>query len=542
MVAAAALALLHLLLATLAFTGTFDPGGDNAAYIALGRSLLEHGRYLELWDPSLRPHLQYPPGFPAFLAAAMAAGIHGRALNLLMLPVSALAVGLSVIWLGRRRTPEPPGGSALFAVWAPGLVLALAPGVLALSPRILSDVPFWAAVMAALVAFERDRPGAGIALSLVALALRMAALPLVAAAALWLAFGRRWRAVAAMLVALAVVVGLWWLRGRGAAVPYVSEMWLENPYVPEGARIGALGLVRRVSENALAYGVVLLPRTLLGVERPVAVVAVAMMVALALAGWASRLARPGVAEPFVPLYVGMLLVWPPGWASDRFLLPLLPLVLGYAAAAVLAMPSRRVRMVWALAGTTILLALMARPDAALLLDAAGCRTRIRAAGSPAACLDPAPRSFIDLARWSRGRLPSGAVVISRKPRLFYHFAGAPGRHYPFTADPDSLLAEAEALKARYVVVDEIDTVSPVYLLPAVRRHEARFCEVHRVTEGGSFAILLGVLPPGEAAASPTELPAAGTTAPRQARSSGTTPAHLPGGAPRPSCPAGYLAS
>ena len=71
----AVLAFVHLLLALAAFDPTPHSGGDNAAYIALARSLLEHGRYLELWDPASPPHLLYPPGFPALLALAMLVGV-----------------------------------------------------------------------------------------------------------------------------------------------------------------------------------------------------------------------------------------------------------------------------------------------------------------------------------------------------------------------------------------------------------------------------------------------------------------------------------
>lgn len=62
---------LSLLLSWLAFQPTPHTGGDNAAYIALGRSLLERHAYVELHDPAQPPHTQYPPVFPAILAVAI---------------------------------------------------------------------------------------------------------------------------------------------------------------------------------------------------------------------------------------------------------------------------------------------------------------------------------------------------------------------------------------------------------------------------------------------------------------------------------------
>jgi len=87
----------HLSVALLAFDPVPHTGGDNTAYLALARSLLEHGRYLELWQPGRPPHTQYPPGFPAILAVAWVVGIRGwMALKLMMVAFSATAVGSTV--------------------------------------------------------------------------------------------------------------------------------------------------------------------------------------------------------------------------------------------------------------------------------------------------------------------------------------------------------------------------------------------------------------------------------------------------------------
>ncbi|HEX6039867.1 hypothetical protein, partial [Longimicrobium sp.] len=53
---ALALAALHLALALLSIDPSPHGGGDNASYLALARSLREHGTYQELWDPAARPH------------------------------------------------------------------------------------------------------------------------------------------------------------------------------------------------------------------------------------------------------------------------------------------------------------------------------------------------------------------------------------------------------------------------------------------------------------------------------------------------------
>ena len=209
---AAALAGLHLAAAAAAFHPTPHSGGDNVAYLTLARSLLEHGAYLQLWDPLAPPHAQYPPGFPLLLAGALAVGITSwTALKALMVLVSAGAVALSYRWMCHRAAP----GIALGA----GLLIALAPGAVANSAWVLSDVPFWAAVMATLWLADRDRPGGALALAFLALFVRTAGLPLVLAVALWLAWRRRWRQAGAAALMLVLVALAWTLRARGAEVP-----------------------------------------------------------------------------------------------------------------------------------------------------------------------------------------------------------------------------------------------------------------------------------------------------------------------------------
>jgi hypothetical protein len=70
-------ALLHLVLAVAAFNPTPYVGGDNATYMSLAKGLAEQHRYVEMWDPAMRPHTQYPPLWPAFLALMWVVGLRG---------------------------------------------------------------------------------------------------------------------------------------------------------------------------------------------------------------------------------------------------------------------------------------------------------------------------------------------------------------------------------------------------------------------------------------------------------------------------------
>lgn len=487
---AAGLAGLHVVAAGLAFDPTPHSGGDNAAYLVLARSLLEHGRYLQLWDPAAGPHAQYPPGFPALLALAMALGIEPWVrLKLLMVAISAAAVALSYAWM-RERTPP---GIALGA----GLLVALAPGVVQNSHWILSDGAFWAATMGTLWFAARDRPGPTVAFAFLALLFRTAAVPLVLAVLLWLALRRRWTWVAGAAGTLVALATVWTLRARGSAVPYASELWLANPYVPDRGTIGLAGFLDRILDNAGGYAFQIFPALLTGATGILVDVLAGFVIGFALVGWARRLRAPGLAELFLPLYLGVVLAWPGPWAADRFLLPVLPLVLVLAAEGAEPLLRRRFAGPARALAFALVLAMSAPPLLTQWRLARDCRAA--AVEFPSRCFHPEVRAFLALAAWTRDRLPEDAAALSRKPTFLYYFGGVPGRAYPFTNRPGALLAAAQRAGARYVVVDRLGVVARSYLHPALAAEVHRFCIVQVINVAGHEAALLGILPPDPAA-------------------------------------------
>ena len=235
-------ALLHLVFAVLAFNPSPYVGGDNATYMSLAKGLAEHGRYMDMWDPSLRPHTQYPPLWPAFLAVLWSVGLRGWiVMKVVVLLCSVAAVGVSYLWLRRTTTPGLAFGAAL--------ILALAPGVLDLSHWELSDQPAWVLAMLAFWASthlagapEREREDverhhrlwlavfvAGVVLGNF---IRSAGLPLVVAAVAWLALRRKWRDLGVLLAVFLPLAFAWWWWGKTHGAPgYTSFLWYADPYI-----------------------------------------------------------------------------------------------------------------------------------------------------------------------------------------------------------------------------------------------------------------------------------------------------------------------
>lgn len=490
-VVAAGVAALHLVLALLALQPAPFTGGDNAVYLALARSLLAGG-YRDLFDPAVPVHAQFPPGWPAMLAGALALGVKPWVgIKYLTAVFSALAVGATYLWVRRRRRPR-------LALGVAGL-MAVAPGVLALSHSELSDVPFAALTILALLAWER-RGGRVVLASLATAAAyltRSAGLPLLVAAGVWLAWRRRWRdlAVYAAVVAPPYLAWAWWMRAHGGG--YSSFLLMKDPYAPDLGRVEGGDLVARVFDNLQLYGTVYLPRFVAGSHGGATAVLAIVLVALAAYGWARRVRRPGVAEIYLPLYLAMVLLWPATWAGERFILPIFPLLLVYAGDAAARLgrmaPGLPRASVPAVAGAVLALVSLNGALEAVRYGSQ-CR-RGYAAGDRYPCMTPEWKDFFAVAERAGRVLPEGAAVLSRKPALFHAAAGIPGRTYPLDREPEALLRSAREAGARYVLLDQIDNMAEQYLAPALIRRPQAFCVMYSL--GPANSTLFGVMPGAE---------------------------------------------
>ena len=477
---------IHLELALLVLLPTPHLGGDNAIYVSLAQALLEGHGYVELFDPARAPHTQFPPVFPVVLALALAAGLEPWIqLKLVVVAFSVVALSFTYAWLRRRA------GRAL--ALAITLALALSPGVALQATWVLSDVPFWAFTAVALWALAGWRAGARGRFAVAALAIllacftRSAGLPLALAALGWLVLRRRWYELVALL-ALLLPFGLWWtMRGGAESGAYLSALLAADPYDPATGGASLVDLIARVPDNARRYLQTHLPTLLVGRTGAAAQGLAALAATLAVVGWARRLRAPGVAELFAPLYLAVLLLWPPAWSGERFLLPVLPLLLLHAAIGGRLLLPRRARRPAAIAALVATAALALPAAVAATRTAADCRRALDT------CLPEAAREFQILGAWARENLPDDAIVLSRKPGIFYLASGRPSRIYPLRARPTDFLTLAESIGARYVLHDRLDALTDQYLTPVILERPGAFCSM--TSSGGTQ--LLGIVASAE---------------------------------------------
>ncbi len=560
---AALAVLLHVAGGLLLFEPILHPGGDNAIYMILGEALRTGEGYRDLYLPTAPLHTKYPPFYPALLGVLGWVG-GAQVFKLASLALTGAAVG-GTAFLGRRLAGEGVGLAAA------GL-LAVNPVLLEYSHWALSEAPFVCLVVLALLWLTWAEPGpelgdaetgirrgsaperlesarrdtflafgAGTALAVAAFLTRTAGLALLASlpVALWWRGHRRRALVAAG--AGAAALGGWALFQRLAAPDrpgYIQELLMADPYDPAAGSVGLSGLLVRAARNVWTYLSDVLPGSLGGGPGPpgTGAVLLGLLVAvLALAGWAARARRqPGSAELFAVAYGALIALWPVVWTDRRFLLPLLPLVLIYACAGAAWLAARLVAAGrtergpaaekgarWR-ATSVLATAAVALPLAALAVRAAVevAPERIRClaayrAGEP--CDPPAYASLYAAARWAASGTPPDAVVVNRKPSLFYWYGRRRGDVYPFSTDPDVVLNGLEAMGADYVVVDQVSATTFRYLVPAVQAQPNRFEVAYR--DGDPVTLVLRFLPPARIArgADPSALHGGGEEGARYGR-------------------------
>lgn len=498
--AALGLVVLHLILCAVLFDPKIHTGGDSVTYVLLAESILQAGDGYSL---SIEPgppeaHTLYPPGYPVLLAPLVA--VFGRNFVVLKLLSVLFTAGAVAVFCGYARGRRKP------LLWfCLALAFAVNPAVIDYSRWMLSEAPFLFFSLLGLWQLDRDSRqkgmgrafALGLAASVATFYVRSIGALLLVAGSLSYAARREWRKFLVHGVAGTALTVPWLVRNSlssGVSSSYFEYFSFVNVYAPEAGRLGALEFVGRLFTNAWIYATREMPRALAGSDsawaaHPLAGGAGLVLCGLALLGLVLASRRgPTAAGIYLVLSLIAIMLFQESVADVRYLVPLMPLFLVYAADGAAAIAGRLRRPRWvSLLPVHAMVALACLALASATARAPGNVEMVGRylAGDRYAGYAPAWRHFFEAAAWVEGNTAEDAVVTVRKPRLFHALTARRVRQYPFSS-PDSVLRVVRSTE--YVVIDPIHGTTGRYLLPALQREPDAFFNAYRTEEPTTWVL------------------------------------------------------
>lgn len=484
-----ALTAIYLVGAVLAFDGTLTTNGDNAQFLILGESIATGRGLSHVNEPDPSPHVKYPFFFPAVLGL-----FHMIAPGNYTLPkILVLLFGAGAVYMAGRaflRKSLP-----IIAVPA-GLLLAVNPHILDFSHQVMSEIPYLFFSFLALYLFHRwDTKRSSVYLlgaSAAAYAsyfTRSIGIALVCALFLFLLFRRRFREAAVFLLVFIVLAGAWTVRNHRVAEgdSYTRQFFMINPYHPERGDMTFRHFIQgRMATNATKYGAYEIGRAIIphvylnhGITlsggRPVLSVCVAL---LFLSGLVLQIRKQiGAIEIYTILYFGACLAWPEVWASIRFLIPILPILIFYSI--------RAVHFLFSLAGERP--AQIGIGVVTLLLLCSAVQTDARMNSAPRG-YHPVWQNYFAIAEWASENTDESDIFCCRKPYLFYLHSGRRTTVYLWDKDRDKVYDKMWNDGTDYVVVAQLARTTHDYLLPVINKYSDCFEVVLRYSRPDAYLL------------------------------------------------------
>jgi 4-amino-4-deoxy-L-arabinose transferase-like glycosyltransferase len=441
--------------------------GDNAEFVVLARSIASGHGFSYINSPDARPATKYPPGFPLMLAAWSAvAGDTFVSYKIALVLTYILTIPLAFL-LGRKLI-----GNNLAIIAA--LMVASSTSYIRYSHTVLSEMPYALASLAVLYLVmyrpdSRRNLALVVALSVWAYYLRSVGGTLVLAVAAYYLLTSRKKYALAVLGALVAATLVWTLRNyavAGEGSRYLSVLLKVDPYHPHEGDINIAGLFLRMGKNLVGYSGEIIAYTILpsyhvrvaGTEVSMArnIISLAVFLLAGFGGFTLR-RQARLVNIYLVLYILAYLVWPDVWMSDRFMVPIAPILAIYTVQGIYRLLS--------LLGSGRRAALIA--CVAVLLTNAYALTlyTLRERG-----YTPLWANYIQCAVWCAHNTLPDDLIVCRKPFFFYIFSDRQTISYPFTEDHEEMRAYLREWGADYIIVDYFGGptgTTELYVLPVL---------------------------------------------------------------------------
>lgn len=476
------------------FDQKLNLGGDNASYYILAKSISSGQGYSNIHFPTPIPNTHFPPGYPLILAAFMVVGLGS---------ITALKIITGLFLWGSLllfyKLCNQFVASPLLAAFTAFLVL-INYQVLYYSTIMMSEIPFLFFTLLAIWLFlkldgQKNWQKLPIFYFFVLVLaftfhLRTIGIALVLGLMLGWVFSKQWQKALAASTGFVLLSLPWFLRNaniKGSS--YVQQLFMKNPYKPEEGLMFPSDWFTRIFENAKRYAGIEVPYTFFP-EITVAYYGEGVqyyyflgipVLALMVFGWFQISHHKTMLTAYLAATFSILLLWPEVWFGPRFMLPIFPLmallvVLGTKG--LLEKIVRRPIAIWWLL-----------PILMLYLPKLAYLNYVAKAGTL-----PEYKTYFNTAEWVQKNTPENAVIITRKPELFYIYAERACLNYPYIVNHTAFLDTLAAKGATHVVLDQLGYSSGIrYLYPAIAGNMEKFASLYQTPQPETYLFLFNNL-------------------------------------------------
>ncbi len=495
------------------FDSKLSLNGDNASYYLLGKSLskgLGYNLYNDIWE---RPHGHFPPGYPILLAAAM---IFSKKIIFLKI-VNGLFLLASLILC--FQIFKKLGWSWQVALIG-NLFLLMNYHVVGFSTVLMSEVPF---LFFSLLSFYwllkidiqnfrwHSKSYLYFLFSLsFAFHIRTIGVALLAGTILYLLIERKWKIAGLTFSGFVLLAIPWILRGKllGLSSSYHSVLFQVNTYRPELGTMGWGDLVTRITKNVVRYCTNEIPSSLfpfIEVNYKVSPDAQAWclglsLILLILFGLYKSPKYRMLLLGYLGGTMGILLLWPEYWFGTRFIVVVLPFMVGlilFAISTLLNLIGQRLKLPkahWLLFLVLPLLSSYIRPYEenqdrdwqSFPLK----RLHLKAKQEQ----PPRWKNYKLVGEYCKKHLKNSDIIACRKPQLFHIFSDRYTASFPNELDHKAFMDNLVRQKVSYVIVEQLGFSSTGrYLVPVVQQNPKNFKIVYHLKNPDTY--LVKFIPP-----------------------------------------------
>lgn len=474
----------HIIFCIFLFDPKQDTGGDNAIYLSLAKSLISFKGYRDIYKPDEPLHTLYPPGYPLLLSIPLLFTNMKNAVPFKILNVIFSTLSLILFYmLFKNRLKGLLFYSLLF-------LIALNPTYIQYSHKILSEIPFMFFSFLTLYLWDiylrKGNTKILIIISVLSIFpyyLRTAGITFIIALFLFLLLNRKYKHLFIYSIIVIILILPWIIRGSkiGSDGGYKTQLLSKNAYDLSLGTITFKDLFIRIGQNLSIYIFEIIPRFflpfLINIKFNIVFTIIGIIfVLMSLLGLILGFNRKNLLLIiYFILFFALCLIWPSVWSSDRFLLPVLPLIFFFFYLFIDLL--NRFFKIRKNLFNYVITSLFILSEIFFLLPSSFKNLGllfgyIQGNKYSGYTLDYV--RFYEAAEFARKNTPKNSKFLVRKPELFYLVSERKSFCYPFVNDENKIMESIN--KSDYIVVDAFYWTGTTkrYLLPVIMKNPEKY--------------------------------------------------------------------